>query len=118
MAKVGLFVTVPNAGTYCRMTLDNGEKILINHDTRGFNAWLTIERSRLLGFSFERIFACNLDSDEAKTALSFLTRDTQPQFLDTSPLGAFVRYLKPCQSVEDIKARCAALMAIHRSTAG
>jgi hypothetical protein len=117
VTKVGLFVTLPNAGVYCRMTLDNGEKILINHDTRGFSAWLTIERSRLLGFSSERIFACNLESDEGRKALSFLTRDTQPQFLDTSPLGAFVRYLKTCHSVDEIKARCTALMAIHGSTA-
>jgi hypothetical protein len=37
MAKVGVFVTDPKAGAYCRITLDKGEKIVINHDKGGFN---------------------------------------------------------------------------------
>jgi hypothetical protein len=114
MAKVGLFVKDLN-GTYCRLTLDNGEHILVNHDTSGFTAWLVIERLRLLGFSAERIFACDLEADEGKTALEFLTRDAAPGSVAASPLGAFVKYLKTCQSVAEVKVRCSALMAIHPS---
>jgi hypothetical protein len=33
MAKVGRFVTDPKAGAYCQITLDSGEKIIVNHDT-------------------------------------------------------------------------------------
>ena len=32
MAKVGRFVTDPKAGAYCQITLDSGEKIVVNHD--------------------------------------------------------------------------------------
>ena len=32
MAKVGRFVTDPKAGSYCRITLDSGERILVSHD--------------------------------------------------------------------------------------
>jgi len=36
MAKVGCSVVDPKAGAYCQITLDSGEKILVNHDTSGF----------------------------------------------------------------------------------
>jgi hypothetical protein len=35
MAKVGRFVTDPKAGAYCQITLDSGEKIIVNHDKSG-----------------------------------------------------------------------------------
>jgi len=88
MAKVGRWVTDPNAGGYCRITLDSGEKIVVNHDTGGFKGGaVTIERLRLLGFRSDHIFACDLNSQEGKTALSLLTRDAQAQSLDATPLG-------------------------------
>ena len=119
MARVGQFVTNPKAGAYCRMTLDKGEKIVINHDKGGFeDGWLLIEQLRVPGLSSERIFSCNLDSDEGKAALGYLIRDAEPRGLDATPLGAFVRYLKTCRSVDEIKARCAALMALHPPTVG
>ena len=34
MAKVGQWVTDPKAGAYCRITLDNGEKIVVNHSCK------------------------------------------------------------------------------------
>ena len=44
MAKVGRFVTDPKAGAYCQITLDSGEKIIVNHDKGGFKGgMLTIE---------------------------------------------------------------------------
>jgi hypothetical protein len=113
MAKVGRWVTDPKAGAYCRITLDNGEKIVINHDKGGFKGgWVTIERLKLLGFSSDRIFACNLDSPEGKAALSILTRDAQPQSLDATPLGAFVKLAKGCASVAELEGRWRAVVAM------
>jgi hypothetical protein len=82
MAKVRRWVTDPKTGGYCTISLDNGEKIVVNHDKGGFKGgWLTIERLKCLGFSSERIFACNLDSPEGNTALGFLTRDAAERSL-------------------------------------
>ena len=36
MGKVGRFVSDPKEGAYCQITLDSGEKILVNHDKGGF----------------------------------------------------------------------------------
>jgi hypothetical protein len=112
MAKVGQWITDPKAGAYCRITLDSGEKTVVNHDKGGFKGgWVTIERLKLLDFSSDRIFACNLDSAESKAALSILTRDAQPRSLDATPLGAFVKLVKDSPSVAEVEARCRAVMA-------
>jgi hypothetical protein len=111
MAKVGRFVTDPKAGAYCHITLDSGEKIIVNHDTGGFKGGhLTIELSKLMGFSSERIFTCDLDTAEGRAALDRLTRDSRPGTAEATPLGAFVAYVKEAGAVADLKRRCAALM--------
>jgi hypothetical protein len=47
MPKVGRFVTDPRAGAYCQITLDSGEKVIVNHEKGGFKGGLlTIEISR------------------------------------------------------------------------
>lgn len=110
MAKVGRFVIDPKAGAYCQIHLDSGEKIIVNHDKGGFKGGrLTIEVSRLMGFSSEQIFACNLDSQDGAAALGRLTGGAQG--VDATPLGAFVKYVKDCGSVAEVKTRCAALLA-------
>ena len=107
MAKVGRFVTDPKAGSYCQITLESGEKIIVNHDK-----WqLTIELSKRFGFSSDRIFSCNLDTPEGRRALLELTRHAAPQTTDATPLGAFVKYVQDCGTAADVKARCAALMS-------
>jgi len=112
MAKVGSFVTDPRAGAYCKVTLDSGEKIIVNHDKGGFKGgMLTIEVQKFMGFSSERVFFCNLDSDEGRTALTQLTRNVRPDSVEATPLAAFVEYFKDCRSVSEIKAKCDALMA-------
>ncbi len=112
MARVGPFITDPRAGAYCRVTLDSGEKVLVNHDKGGFKGGrLTIEVMKFMGFSSDRIFACDLDSTEGKAALTQLTRDAQPGGVDATPLGAFVKYVTDCGSVGEVKTRCAALMS-------
>jgi hypothetical protein len=111
MAKVGRFITDPKAGAYCQITLDSGEKIIVNHDKGGFKGGnLTIETTKWWGGG-QRVFACNLDGPEGKAALSRLTRDAAEGSVQTTPLGAFVEHVKDCKSVEELKARCAALLA-------
>jgi hypothetical protein len=107
MAKVGMFVKDPRAGSYCQITLDSGEKIIVNHD----KSRLTIEQPKLFGLTSDRLFVCDLEAAEARRALSELTRDAAPQSADATPLGAFVRYVKDCATAAEVKTRCTALLA-------
>lgn len=110
MTKVGRFVTDPKAGAYCQLTLDSGEKVIVNHDKGGFKGGkLTMETTKWWGGG-QRIFACDLDSPEGKAALAKLTRGAPEGSALATPLGALVDYLKDCASVDEIRTRCAALM--------
>jgi hypothetical protein len=114
MGKVGRWVTDPKAGAYCKIALGGGETIIVNHEKGGFNGgWLTIERVKFMGLSSDRVFACNLDSEEGKTALRFLTRDATERSLVATPLGAFVKYVQSSQTVEEVEAQCSSLMVIR-----
>jgi hypothetical protein len=105
MTKVGRFVTDPRVGSYCQMTLDSGEKVLVSHE----HARLTVEISRFFGFSSDRIFACDLDTPEGRALLARLTRAAEPGSADATPLGALVKSLTDCGSAAEVRARCAAL---------
>lgn len=110
MAKVGRFVTDPRAGAYCQITLDSGEKIVVNHEKGGFKGgMLTIEVVKFMGLSSTRFFACNLDSEEGRAILTQLTRDFRRDSVEATPLGAFVEYVKDCGSVAEVKAKCSVL---------
>jgi hypothetical protein len=111
MAKVGTFVTDPKAGGYCRITLDSGQKIIINHAEGGFKGGpLTIEEVKWLGLGAgEMLLRCDLDSPHGKDVLSRLTRDATPGTADATPLGAFVNYVKACKSIAEVRAKCSAL---------
>lgn len=112
MAKVGQFVVDPGAGSYCKITLDSGEKVIVNHDKGGFKGGhVAIEVSKLMGFSSERIFDCDLDSPAGQAAMAELTRNAQPGSVGATPLGAFVEHVKGCASVADVKSKSAALMS-------
>jgi hypothetical protein len=114
MGRVGQWVTDPKAGAYCTISLDSGDKIILNHDKGGFKGgWLSVDRLKFFGFSSERVFACNLDAPDGQAAMAFLTREATPKSIDATPLGAFVNYLKTCQSVDEVKARCRSLMSIR-----
>jgi hypothetical protein len=107
VAKVGRVIRDPQAGAYCQITLDSGEKIIVTHDK-----WrLTIELSKLLGFSSDTIFGCDLDSPEGRTALASLTRHAHLESAEATPLGAFVKFVKDCGTAADVKARCSTLAA-------
>ena len=110
MAKVGRFVTDPRAGAYCQIALDSGEKIVVNHEKGGFKGgMLTMEVVKLMGFSSNRFFTLNLDSDEGRAVLTRLTRELRADSVEATPLGAFVEYVKECGSVAEVKAKCSAL---------
>jgi hypothetical protein len=110
MVKVGRFVTDPRAGAYCQITLDSGEKIVINHEKGGFKGGLLIiEVVKFMGLSSDRVFTCNLDAEEGRAILTRLTRDVPPDSVEATPLGALVDYVRHCGSVTDVKAKCATL---------
>lgn len=110
MAKIGPFVVDPKVGAYCRITLDSREKILVNHDKGGFKGGrLTIEVAKFLGLGAEQIFQCDLDSPEGRATLAHLTHSSAVASAASTPLGAFVDYIKDCRSVADVKAKCTAL---------
>ena len=112
MAKVGRFVTDPKSGAYCQITLDSGDKILVNHDKGGFKGGhLTIEVPKFLGLSSERIFSCDLDSAEGKAALAQLTRGAAPGSVQATPLGAFVQHVKDCGTAAAVKTSCETLLS-------
>lgn len=116
MARVGRVVTDPKAGTYCQITLESGQTIIVSHEKSGRKGGrLMIELSKLLGFSSDRIFACDLDTPEGRAALDELTRGAHPDTADATPLGALVKYVKDCGTAADVKARCAALTAARRA---
>jgi hypothetical protein len=112
MAKVGRFVTDPSAGAYCQITLDSGEKIVVNHDKGGFKGGqLTIEASKLWGFSSDRIFSCDLDSPRGQSVLASLTSGAETGSVGATPLGAAVEFIKDAGSLAEAKSKCAALMS-------
>ncbi len=112
MPRVGRFVTDPRAGAYCQITLDSGEKIIVNHDKGGFKGGLlTIEVSKFMGFSSDRIWACNLDSPAGQEVLAWLTRGAEPGSLAATPLGAAVEFVKEAGTLAELRTRCAALMS-------
>ena len=63
MPKVGRFVTDPRAGAYGQITLDSGEKIIVNHEKGGFKGGsLSLEKKKWMGLGSDRLFICDLDS--------------------------------------------------------
>lgn len=108
MSKVGRFVSDPKAGAYCQITLDSGEKILVNHARGGMKGGpLTIETQGWLGFGGQKLFSCDLDGPEARAALARLTKGAPADSARATPLGAFVELVKDCRSVQEVRAKCA-----------
>ena len=112
MPRVGRIVTDPRAGTYCHVTLDGREKIVVSHDRGGGQGgMLAIEVSRFMGFSSERIFACNLDSPQGQAILAWLTRGAEPGTLAATPLGAAIDFVRDAGTLTELRTRCATLMS-------
>jgi len=111
MAKIGRFVIDPKAGAYCQIALDDGKKVIVNHDKGGFKGGhISIEVPKMFGLSSDRIFEWNLDSDQAKAMLLELTRDSQKDSASATPLGAVVGHIQSARSLDEVKAKCAELL--------
>jgi hypothetical protein len=112
MTKVGRFIVDPKAGAYCQITLDSGEKLIVNHDKGGFKGGrVTVEVTRLFGFGSERIGSCDLDSPVGHAALAELTKHAAEGSASATPLGALVELVSSCPSVAEVKKRWAALVS-------
>jgi hypothetical protein len=112
MGKVGRFVVDPKAGAYCDVTLDNGEKLIVNHDKGGFKGGhLSLEKKKWMGLGSERLFICDLDSPAGTAAVARLTEGVAPDTARATPLGAFAEYVKDCKGADEAKAKCEALVA-------
>jgi len=109
MVKIGRFVTDPRAGSYCQLTLDGGEKLLVSHEKAGKLGRVTVAVLKLWGFSSEPLFECSLDSPEGQAVLARLTVGATPGSLEATPLGAMVNQLKECDSLALVRDRCRTL---------
>jgi hypothetical protein len=110
MGKVGRFIVDPKAGSYCQIDLEDGKKILVNHEKGGPQGGrLTVAEKKLWGG--ETFLDLKLETPEGKSALARLTQGAQEGSARATPLGAFVEVLKDAASVADVRSRCAALRA-------
>jgi hypothetical protein len=112
LSTIKRFVTDPQGGGFCELDLDGGQRIKVSHQKMASRAgWLTIDVLKFTGISADRIFVVNLDSPEGKAAMARLTCDVlPPENILATPVGAFVGYVKDCWSVEEVQAKCRALM--------
>ncbi len=119
MAKIGNFVADPKVGAYCQIKLDDG-KILLNHDRGSLDSGtLSITEVKWMGLgSGETLFTCALESPEGQAVRALLTRDAAPGTPAATPLGAFVEILKECRTMDDVRARCTAILRDARAGAG
>jgi hypothetical protein len=106
MGKVGRFIVDPKVGSYCQIDLDDGKKILVNHEKGQHGSRVTVTEKKLWGG--ETFLDLDLDSPQGKAALARLTQGAQEGTARATPLGAFVEGLKDAASVTDVRARCGA----------
>jgi hypothetical protein len=113
MAKIGTFVVDPKAGSYCHLTLDSGDRLVVSHDQGGFKGGtLTVLETRWWGFATgETLLTCDLDSPQGKAALARLTQGVDPKSARATPLGAFVYALAECKSLADARAKCVGVVS-------
>jgi hypothetical protein len=109
MGKVGRFVVDPKAGAYCDVTLDSGDRIIVNHDKGGFKGGhVTLEKKKWMGLGSDQLCTIDLDSAAGKAALARLTAGVPSDSALATPLGAVAEFVKDCRSVEDVKTKCEA----------
>jgi hypothetical protein len=111
MTKIGRFITDPKAGSYCYITLDSGEKILVSHEKGPAGQSVAIHELKWWGFaSGNTLFGANLESLEGQRILARLVEGAPPGSARATPLGALVEYVKDSRSLPELKALCAALV--------
>lgn len=106
MVKIGRVITDPSVGTYCRLTLPGGEKLLVSHETQGKHGKLSVALVKLWGFSSEPIFDCSLDTPEGQALAARLAAGAAGA---GTPLDALVHRLAQCDSLAAARAACRAL---------
>ena len=109
MAKVGRFVIDPKLGAYCQVTLDDGTKILVNHEKDAQGGRMMVTEKKWWGG--ETFLDVRLDTPEGKAAVAALTAGAAADSPRATPLGALVEALKHCTSLPDVRARCVAIRA-------
>jgi hypothetical protein len=107
MAMVGPLVVEPDVGSYCWITLDSGEQILISHDTENTRTGcIAIEVPNAFAFGSEPIFSCDLDSPGGRAAMAKATYRVRSSRAARTPLAVFVEYMKDAGSVAVVKFKC------------
>ena len=110
MAKVGRFIVDPKAGSYCQIDLDDGKKVLVNHEKAGPRGGrMTVTEKKLWGG--ETFLDLKLDSPEGKAVVARLTHGAAEGTARATPLGGVVEVLRDCASLADVRARCTAIRA-------
>lgn len=118
MVKVGQVHTDSHGGSFCLVTLDSGEMLLVQHERFGsLGGELTIEVTGLLGARAERVFRCDLAEPAGEAILTWLTLGAEPGSPAATPLGSLVQYVTEARTLTDLRAKCAALMASHHAGA-
>ncbi len=100
--------TNARTGVYRRVRLGTGENVVVKYDQSGL---LTIEILKLMGFSSERIFACDVESPQGREVVAWLTRGAEPGSAAATPLGAAVAFVRESESLAELKRSCAVLMS-------
>jgi hypothetical protein len=112
MGKVGNIVSDPKVGAYCDVTLDNGDKLIVNHDQGGFKGGrLTVEKKKWMGLGSDQVFVCDLDSAPGRAAMARLTEGVPPDSPRAAPLMAFAEYAKDSASAVEARVKLEALVA-------
>ena len=70
---------------------------------------LAVEVLTFFRFMSDRIFSCDLDREEGRNAITPLIRDASQSSIEVTPLGAFVEYVKDCQTLAGVIEKCEAL---------
>jgi hypothetical protein len=107
MAKVGKFVIDPKLGAYCQIALDDGKKVLVNHEKSDGGGRMMVTEKKLWGG--ETFLDLRLDTATGQSALARLTADAPTESARATPIGALVDVLKDCRSLDEVRMRCLAL---------
>jgi hypothetical protein len=109
MAKVGRFVIDPKLGAYCQITLDDGTKLLVNHEKDAQGGRMMVTEKKWWGG--ETFLDVRLATPEGKAAVARLTAGAAPDSPRATPVGALAEAVKDCVSRDDVRARCQAIRA-------
>ena len=119
MATVGRVVSDPTVASYCRVSLNSGERIKVRHDVRrGAGGVLTVEEVRWWGLvTGATVFTCDVESAEGRRLWARLVEGAPPGSARATALGALIEYVKRCPSLRHVKMACEGLVSPGPSSA-